>query len=386
MPGPAIYVVAALGTVVALAAFKEFIFDPHLRPKLEAWQETLREQRRQKIRRRNGLNAPFPVPNDEDSSSSSEDDAPLSPSLGTGSGYSEPPIPLNDIVSRGVNEWRSSIETGRDPSGMRRRGHPSSSDRTVRPNYMDQNDSTSLSTPTLRPILDVERPSAPFSRTNFPPEPTSPTSTLNSDFLSDSAFSSPRSHEYLLDAGIPIAAFSVHSPDIPTFEAPVTVPTPISRIPGAFTESPGTTHPSTPDTDFPATSAFATADDYFTAGVASESTTPSAGRSRASSPDFVVRPADESPQPMSPFLDMRVPDTRTPSPLVLDEFLSPSATVEDLPSDVEFGSSSSDDEMYSLPSHVPSEMDSDSMPDDEFDTVSEASSWAGIDGFADARR
>ncbi|KAH8092469.1 hypothetical protein BXZ70DRAFT_455082 [Cristinia sonorae] len=46
MPGPMIYVAVAIGTVAAVVAFKEFVYDPHIAPKVEAWQETRRRERR----------------------------------------------------------------------------------------------------------------------------------------------------------------------------------------------------------------------------------------------------------------------------------------------------------------------------------------------------
>ncbi|CAK5266927.1 unnamed protein product [Mycena citricolor] len=49
MPAPvAVYVVAAIGTVAAAIAFKEFIYEPHIAPKVERWAEEFLEKRRAK--------------------------------------------------------------------------------------------------------------------------------------------------------------------------------------------------------------------------------------------------------------------------------------------------------------------------------------------------
>ncbi|KAI0268293.1 hypothetical protein BC834DRAFT_868748 [Gloeopeniophorella convolvens] len=44
MPAPAVYVVAAIGTVAAVFVFKEFIYETHLRPKFNAWRDSRRRR------------------------------------------------------------------------------------------------------------------------------------------------------------------------------------------------------------------------------------------------------------------------------------------------------------------------------------------------------
>jgi len=45
MPGPAVYVVVAFGAIAAAVALKEFVYDPHFRPKIAAWRDSRRRRR-----------------------------------------------------------------------------------------------------------------------------------------------------------------------------------------------------------------------------------------------------------------------------------------------------------------------------------------------------
>ncbi|KAL4245843.1 hypothetical protein ABKN59_001598 [Abortiporus biennis] len=59
MPGPVVYVAVVIGTVAAALAFHEFIYEPHIAPKVEAWAESFIERRRRQRENRNG---PIAVP------------------------------------------------------------------------------------------------------------------------------------------------------------------------------------------------------------------------------------------------------------------------------------------------------------------------------------
>ncbi|EIM88047.1 uncharacterized protein STEHIDRAFT_36112, partial [Stereum hirsutum FP-91666 SS1] len=118
MPGPAIYIVAVIGTVAAAYAFKEFVFEPHLRPKMDAWMETMEARLRE---RRNRGRQPIAVPLTSSSRSSSS-------SSGNGEGqakstrrrrkssldseYSTSPIELEKLAAREMDEWRSGADIG----------------------------------------------------------------------------------------------------------------------------------------------------------------------------------------------------------------------------------------------------------------------------------
>jgi len=57
MPAPAVYVVAVVGGVAAVIAFKQFVYDPHLAPRIKAWREVRAAQQQARRRRRE----PVPV-------------------------------------------------------------------------------------------------------------------------------------------------------------------------------------------------------------------------------------------------------------------------------------------------------------------------------------
>jgi len=45
MPGPAVYVAVTVGAMAAVIVFKQFVFDPHVRPKFSAWRDSRRRRR-----------------------------------------------------------------------------------------------------------------------------------------------------------------------------------------------------------------------------------------------------------------------------------------------------------------------------------------------------
>ncbi|KZT70265.1 hypothetical protein DAEQUDRAFT_725534 [Daedalea quercina L-15889] len=64
MPAPAVtavYVVGAVAVAAGVFAFKEFVYEPHIAPKLEAWAESFVENRRRQRARRRGPIPAHPV-------------------------------------------------------------------------------------------------------------------------------------------------------------------------------------------------------------------------------------------------------------------------------------------------------------------------------------
>ncbi|CAA7259418.1 unnamed protein product [Cyclocybe aegerita] len=91
MPAPAVYVLAILGTVGAVFAFKEFVYEPHIVPALERWKAEY--DARREARRRRG--APIEVPMSERRHSETND----SPNDEDDSG--------NSASASGPSTWRS---------------------------------------------------------------------------------------------------------------------------------------------------------------------------------------------------------------------------------------------------------------------------------------
>ncbi|CAL1699919.1 unnamed protein product [Somion occarium] len=103
MPGPAVYVVVAVATVAAAIAFEQFVYEPHIAPRLEAFAQAFIENRR---RRRLGPVAVSQNPPRTDENQArrdggkkkhDDDDEPTS-------------VELQNLVAREVDEWRNGVQ------------------------------------------------------------------------------------------------------------------------------------------------------------------------------------------------------------------------------------------------------------------------------------
>ncbi|KAI0337963.1 hypothetical protein BDW22DRAFT_1348821 [Trametopsis cervina] len=92
MPVPAVYIAAAVGTVVAVIAFKEFVYDPHIAPKVNAWHEA-HQPRRVPVRV-----AAKARSSDNESSDDDDDDAD-----DHANGIS---VEMQNLVARETSEWQ----------------------------------------------------------------------------------------------------------------------------------------------------------------------------------------------------------------------------------------------------------------------------------------
>ncbi|CCM00475.1 uncharacterized protein FIBRA_02508 [Fibroporia radiculosa] len=62
MPAPAaIYIVGAVSVIAAVFAFKEFVYEPHIAPRIEVWAESFVERRRRQRQQRHGPTLASPV-------------------------------------------------------------------------------------------------------------------------------------------------------------------------------------------------------------------------------------------------------------------------------------------------------------------------------------
>jgi hypothetical protein len=117
MPAPAVYILAVVGTIAAGVAFKEvninlilsrshdsylafqFVYEPHIAPKIEQWAEEFLANRQARRRQRSGAIAvPSPGRNrtDEDVSRSLEEE--------------RRSIELENLMAKEVREWRSEVD------------------------------------------------------------------------------------------------------------------------------------------------------------------------------------------------------------------------------------------------------------------------------------
>ncbi|KAI0065968.1 hypothetical protein BV25DRAFT_1790296, partial [Artomyces pyxidatus] len=109
MPGPAIYIAVAIGTAAAVIVFKELVYDPHLRPKVDAWRENLAARHRERRQRRRQA-----VPVRASSPSDDDHDAPpfRKRRSSLDSQHTSSPIELEKLVATEVEEWRSGVDLG----------------------------------------------------------------------------------------------------------------------------------------------------------------------------------------------------------------------------------------------------------------------------------
>ncbi|KAJ3811497.1 hypothetical protein F5876DRAFT_64717 [Lentinula aff. lateritia] len=73
MPAPAVYVIAVLGTVAAGFAFKEYVYDPHIKPKVRQWQMEFAAGREARRRRRMPVAVSVPVNHHTDTDDSDDE-------------------------------------------------------------------------------------------------------------------------------------------------------------------------------------------------------------------------------------------------------------------------------------------------------------------------
>ncbi|KAF9443298.1 hypothetical protein P691DRAFT_679836 [Macrolepiota fuliginosa MF-IS2] len=142
MPAPAVYVLAVVGTIGAAFAFKHFVYEPHLAPKLEQWAEEYIARRRAKRMQRQG---PIPVPasiplrrrrgnhskhsdstlSGSDSGDDSNEGNPSNQHSNLGQASSSRRngrgSEFDPAFAREVGEWRSEVERSQTVSSLRHR-------------------------------------------------------------------------------------------------------------------------------------------------------------------------------------------------------------------------------------------------------------------------
>ncbi|KAK7037680.1 hypothetical protein VNI00_010906 [Paramarasmius palmivorus] len=187
MPAPAVYVVAVVGTVAAGFAFKHFVYDPHIAPKVQEWKHEFKARREARRRRRAG---PIPVAVDlnsgqrrGDKRSDSESD---SGSDDNDDEADKQSYELETLVSKEVLEWRNGV----DHAGTLRQRRPnfaSSSSASGSSTTLGQLPIVPQNTPPMHVLFDSSSESSPMTST-VPTRGTSPVPTpqLSSLHLSTS--------------------------------------------------------------------------------------------------------------------------------------------------------------------------------------------------------
>ncbi|KAJ7615873.1 hypothetical protein FB45DRAFT_934830 [Roridomyces roridus] len=188
MPAPAVvgvYVLAAVGTVAAGVAFKEFVYEPHIAPRIERWAENFLARREARKRARNAIAVPVSS-SDGSSKRDGDDGRGLGDEGGSFDGKST--YELESLISQEVRQWREGVDVG-PSSGLRHRrtgGAPPALDESniiipyspMSPTHVlfDPNDGLSVSSPTSTISSRVPTPASTLSHESFrAPPPQVPT-------------------------------------------------------------------------------------------------------------------------------------------------------------------------------------------------------------------
>ncbi|KAJ7599090.1 hypothetical protein C8J56DRAFT_1039962 [Mycena floridula] len=201
MPAAAVYILAVVGTVAASLAFVEFVYEPHIAPKVEEWAHNFIAKREARRRQRAG---PVPV---SVAVSSAHDD---------GNDDDKPSFELEKLVSREVLEWRGQVSRS---TTLRQRRAPLLDEANVALPYrsLSPNRTISDSSAIATPTANLEQP-FPAARlpTPDPSPPQSPSSHIPSLSLSHPVDLDHEHDVELLSApssrpDSPFSSFSQHS-------------------------------------------------------------------------------------------------------------------------------------------------------------------------------
>ncbi|OSD04416.1 hypothetical protein PYCCODRAFT_1443724 [Trametes coccinea BRFM310] len=332
MPGPAVYIAFAVVGVVAVGvAFHEFVYEPHIAPKVEIWAESFLERRKQKKRQRQGpiLADPHPLEQGDENSlrrlvsdprdkKNDDDDYSMS-------------IELEQLAAKEREAWRQ--DTG-PSSGLRQRKATSAIDES----------NISIPYPAMSPthvIFDNSEPPSPGGRSSSGSSPLS------------SKHSSPSQQTAVLPGPRSIV---VKSPSPPPRNMSPRLPTPMSNY------TPVSSRAMTPSTFSERSSGRLSPDLGASQALTSAYNTPLGGSAvlsqRSATPSDIH--SFPSSRVQSPFSDIHSVDARSSpeyihaqSPITSPRVQSPSMGSDlTMESDDEFDILSPRSAMFSPPSHV----------------------------------
>ncbi|KAK0206644.1 hypothetical protein DFS33DRAFT_1381749 [Desarmillaria ectypa] len=153
MPAPAVYVLAIIGTVAASIAFKEFVYEPHIAPRLEKWAEEFIAKRKARRRQRESLiSVPASIPSKGKARSKRSDDG------GDTDDDDKSAYELEKLISHEVHEWRNEVDKS-NSSTLRLRKNAASEQ-----SALDQSN-ISIPYPVLIPTHVIFNSSAPSTPT-----------------------------------------------------------------------------------------------------------------------------------------------------------------------------------------------------------------------------
>jgi len=267
----------AISAVVTVYVFKEFVYDPHLRPKLSAWKEG---RRRRPHLHTASTSSPSPSGGDGETRLSLQRSTrdKKKPSKRSVESSVTPQNDLQRLIASEVESLKSGVEPDGDNTGVRQRHVGESQRLRKRPSGNHARTLGTNSTPSLISLDDLSTPDEipTLGPKNRLPEPLKPSSPLP-----PSAGMHTQSPTQALQQGDAVKSGSTpHPPGVrgsPNSQTPVLVEIPhvleASRVPGPgnpFTSTlmalgePENTRSSSPDTEFLSPSDILSGDQYFT--------------------------------------------------------------------------------------------------------------------------
>ncbi|KIY49139.1 hypothetical protein FISHEDRAFT_72948 [Fistulina hepatica ATCC 64428] len=152
MPGPAVYILAIVGTMAVGFAVKEFLYEPYIAPKLEEWAEDF-------LKRRCLAGAHQCSYSDDTSSSSSGASAETKGCLATSNDFE-----LKAMLPprKGVHEWREDVDRRRSSLRLRKSFRQGGSNLSLSPE------------PVTHVLIDPSSPASTISSSRVATHPSTP--------------------------------------------------------------------------------------------------------------------------------------------------------------------------------------------------------------------
>ncbi|KXN88974.1 hypothetical protein AN958_06436 [Leucoagaricus sp. SymC.cos] len=265
MPAPAVYALAVVGTFGAIYAFHQFVYEPHLAPRIEQFaEEWIARRRARRMQQQGPIGVPASIPlrrrrgshsrHSDSTLSDSDSDSSPNPLQGSPShrrngsrGLSRSQMKshgadFDESFAREVSEWRNEVERNQTSGGLRHRTN-------IGVHVMDESINP-IPHPTMSPthvIFDTSAPTTPtttsFSRLSSPPIQVSP---LQAADIESTLHASPTRPSAPLKPS-PLSQVRTPLPPLPT-RAPShsASPNPSPISPSATTPVPDRSPPSFP--------------------------------------------------------------------------------------------------------------------------------------------
>ncbi|KAJ3935943.1 MAG: hypothetical protein NXY57DRAFT_351147 [Lentinula lateritia] len=227
MPAPAVYVIAVLGTVAVGFAFKEYVYDPHIKPKVRQWQTEFAAGREARRRRRMPVAVSVPVNHNTDSDDSDEES-----DSGKSRGYEMETLNPTQVRTRtrtlsreGIESWRTGIQSTISATTLRKRNTATTSTMPADSRSLISPSSSTLvdrsrQTRELTPLIPIQTGSELGNEMN-----THILTDVDTETISDSTSPSTSSIRQLPSEASIISTFDFNAPETPAPSSTIMIST-----------------------------------------------------------------------------------------------------------------------------------------------------------------